>query len=122
MLLRGLEALYSRKASILRFMNALSKAAIFPLSILVLLTMSGCERDSYTTWSCINSAGLKSPMILKQAQMQLQDHQYDYCGSLGTQSYFDLKCPAQIQDSSHIFTPSSGKLISNGNDLNCNAL
>ncbi|WP_216270747.1 hypothetical protein [Polynucleobacter sp. AM-25C3] len=61
-------------------------------------------------------------MILKKAQMQLLDRQYDYCGSLGPQSYFDLKCPAQTQDASNVFTPSSGKLISNAKEFQCNAL
>ena len=61
-------------------------------------------------------------MILKKAQMQFQDREYDYCGSLGPLSYFDLKCPSQIQESSHIFTPSSGKLISGEKELKCNAL
>jgi hypothetical protein len=92
------------------------------LSISALLSITGCERETYTTWSCIDGAGSKSPMILKKAQMQFLDRQYDYCGSLGPQSFFDLKCPAQIQDSSNIFTPSSGKLISNGIEFQCNAL
>ena len=61
-------------------------------------------------------------MILKKAQMQFQNRQYDYCVSLGPLSYFDLKCPTQVQDSSNIFTTSSGKLISNTNELQCNEL
>ena len=103
-------------------MNIFNKAVLSSFSILALLAVSGCDRDTYTTWSCIDSAGSKSPMILKKAQMQFQDRQYDYCGSLGPQSYFDLKCPAQIQDSSNNFTPSSGKLISDTNEFQCNAL
>lgn len=61
-------------------------------------------------------------MVLKKAQMQFLDRQYDYCGSLGPISYFDLKCPTQIQDSSNAFVLSSGKLISNANEFQCNAL
>jgi hypothetical protein len=86
------------------------------------LGLSACGRETYTTWSCIDDAGSKSTMILKKAQMQFQDLKYDYCGSLGALSYFDLKCSGQIQESSQIFTPSSGKLISNGKELKCNAL
>jgi hypothetical protein len=61
-------------------------------------------------------------MVLKKAQMQFLDRQYDYCGSLGPISYFDLKCPTQIQDSSNAFAPSTGKLISNANEFQCDAL
>lgn len=90
--------------------------------LIIALGLSACGRETYTTWSCTDSAGNKSPMILKKAQMQFQDRQYDYCGSLGPLSYFDLKCPTQIQDSSSIFTTSSGKLVSNTNEFHCNAL
>ena len=94
-----------------------------PIALLIVfLGLSACGRETYTTWTCIDSSGPKSTMILKKAQMQFQDRQYDYCGSLGPQSYFDLKCPAQIQDSSNNFTPSSGKLISDTNEFQCNAL
>lgn len=61
-------------------------------------------------------------MILKKAQMQFQDRQYAFCGSLGPLSYFDLKCSVQTQDSSNIFMVSSGKLISNTNEFQCNEL
>lgn len=86
------------------------------------LGLSACGRETYTTWSCVDSTGNKSSMILKKAQMQFQDRQYDYCGSLGPLSYFDQKCPAQTQDSSNIFTTSSGKLVSNTNEFRCNEL
>jgi hypothetical protein len=90
--------------------------------LIIALGLSSCGRETYTTWSCTDGAGNKSPVILKKAQMQFQERQYDYCGSLGPLSYFDLKCPAQIQDSSSIFTTSSGKLVSNTNEFHCNAL
>ena len=89
---------------------------------ILLIGLVACGRDTYTTWSCIDSAGSKSTMILKKAQMEFQDRQYDYCGSLGTQSYFDLKCPEQIQAASTSLVNGSGKLISNANEFQCNAL
>ena len=97
---------------------------MYKTTALVILSIGllGCERETYTTWSCIDSAGSKFPMVLKKAQMQFQDSQFDYCGSLGPIGYFDSKCPAQIQDSSKVFTPSSGKLISNTQEFQCNAL
>jgi len=66
--------------------------------------------------------GEKSSMVLKKSQMQFQDRQYDYCGSLGPQSYFDLKCPIEIKDSSKLFSPSTGLLISDTAQFQCNAL
>lgn len=90
--------------------------------LLLALGLSACGRETYTTWSCTDSTENKSPMILKKAQMQFQDRQYEYCGSLGPLSYFDLKCPNQTQDSSNIFTTSSGKLVSNTNEFQCNEL
>ncbi|MBU3620807.1 hypothetical protein [Polynucleobacter sp. CS-Odin-A6] len=81
----------------------------------------GCGQD-YTTWSCSNSPDSKFTMVLKKAVMQFQDRQYDYCGSLGPQSYFDAKCTVRIQDASHVFTTDSGKLVSNGKEFQCNAL
>ncbi len=94
--------------------------------IMVCLILSfglmGCGRETYTTYSCSDSAGSKSTMILKQAKMQFQDREYDYCGSLGPKSYFDLKCPAQIQDAGASFINSSGKLFTNTNEFQCNAL
>jgi len=61
-------------------------------------------------------------MVLKKARMEFKDLKLDYCGSLGNQSYFDQKCPPLIQDSTYIFTPSSGALISKGWEYQCSAL
>ncbi len=90
--------------------------------VILSLGLIACERETYTTWSCVDNSGSKSTMVLKKAQMQFLDRQYDYCGSLGPVSYFDLKCPAQTKDSSYSFTPDSGKLISSTNEFQCNAL
>jgi hypothetical protein len=97
-------------------MNKLAILLALPLGLLA------CGRETYTTWSCLDGSGSKSTMVLKKAQMQFQDQQFDYCGSLGPVSYFDLKCPAQTKDSSYSFTPDSGKLISGANEFQCNAL
>jgi hypothetical protein len=89
--------------------------------LILSIGLTGCGQD-YTTWSCSNGTDLKSLMVLKKAVMQFQDQQYDYCGSLGHQSYFDMKCTVRIQDASHVFANDSGKLISNGKEFQCNAL
>lgn len=61
-------------------------------------------------------------MVLRKAQMEFKGNKFDYCGSLGTQSYFDQKCPAQIEQSSFVFTPSSGLLRAKEQEFNCVAL
>ncbi len=61
-------------------------------------------------------------MVLRKAKMELRDEQLNYCGSLGNQSYFDAKCPIQTSDSSTIFTPSTGALVSKGQTIQCSAL
>ena len=92
------------------------------LSISMLIGISACERDSYTSWNCNTSGELKIPMVLRKAQMEFKGAKFDYCGSLGTQSYFDQKCPAHIEQSSFVFTPSTGLLRGKGQEFNCVAL
>jgi hypothetical protein len=90
--------------------------------LILFFGLMGCGRETYTTYSCSDSPNTKFPMVIKKASMLFQDRQYDYCGSLGLQSYFDVNCTVQIQDASNIFTTSTGKLISNGKEFQCNAL
>ena len=89
---------------------------------LILLGLCACERETYTTWSCSSPTEAKAPMVLKKAQMEFKGTHLDYCGSLGNQSYFAPKCPAQIEQSPAIFTPSSGLLINDGQGYQCIAL
>ena len=61
-------------------------------------------------------------MVLRKAQMELQGNTFDYCGSLGNQSYFDQKCSAKTNQSSIAFTPSTGLLLNKDQELQCAAL
>jgi hypothetical protein len=88
----------------------------------IVLGLCACERDTYTTWNCSTPAEAKIPMVLKKAQMKFKGAHSDYCGSLGTQSYFAPKCSAQTEQSPIIFTPSSGLLINDGQEYQCTAL
>jgi hypothetical protein len=90
--------------------------------LIALISLTACERDNYTTWTCASSTEPKVSMVLKKAQMQFQDLQLDYCGSLGERSYFSLKCPANIQESTYTFTSSTGALLGNGQQYQCSAL
>ena len=92
------------------------------LGIAIVTGICACERDSYTTWTCTSSSETKISMVLRKAQMQFQDQQLDYCGSLGDRSYFAQKCPANIQESAYTFTPSTGALLGNGLQYQCTAL
>jgi hypothetical protein len=94
-----------------------------PFAMLItIIGLTACERDNYTTWTCASSSEPKISMVLKKAQMQFQDLQLDYCGSLGERSYFAQKCPANIQESSYTFTLSTGALLGNGLQYQCSAL
>ena len=90
--------------------------------LVILLGLCACERETYTSWSCNTATESKIPMVLRKAKMEFKGDQLDYCGSLGNQSYFDQKCPAQINQSGVIFTPSSGLLINQGKEFQCIAL
>jgi len=90
--------------------------------ILSLLGLTACERESYTSWSCDSPTEMKVSMVLRQARMEIKELKLDYCGSLGNQSYFDQKCPALIQESAYLFTPSSGALSSKDQNYQCSAL
>ncbi len=90
--------------------------------IFVLIGLCSCERETYTTWSCNSGVETKISMLLRKAQMEFKGVKLDYCGSLGNQSYFDQKCPAQIEKSASVFTPSSGLLLNNGQEFQCAAL
>jgi hypothetical protein len=61
-------------------------------------------------------------MVLRKARMEFKDEQLNYCGSLGNQSYFDQACPAQTDQSSTVFTPANGLLMSKGQEYQCAAL
>jgi len=90
--------------------------------ILALFGLLACERETYTSWSCNSTGQMKVPMVLRKARMELKELRLDYCGSLGNQSFFDQKCPAVIQNASHVFTPASGELITREGNYECNAL
>ena len=98
-----------------------SAGQIFAM-LLSCCALLACDRDSYTTWSCLSSAGAKSKMVTKKAQMQFLDRQFDYCGSLGERSFFSKACPANIQEADFVFTPASGLLQGNNQDYQCSAL
>ncbi len=103
-------------------MNPSNKVLYIALLLSALSILGGCERDTYTTWNCRSASETKISMVLRKAQMEFQGAKFDFCGSLGNQSYFDQKCPAQTSQSGIVFTPSSGALVMNGQEYQCTAL
>jgi hypothetical protein len=95
---------------------------LLPVFILSLLGLGGCERETYTSWSCNSATETKIPMVLRKARMEFKGLKFDYCGSLGNQSYFDEQCPPVTQKSRVIFTPSSGTLLLQDQQFQCTAL
>jgi hypothetical protein len=108
--------------TILKAMKLLNFKLSIYLVTALLLCLSACEREIYTSWNCDNSEGDKLPMILKNAQMQLQGSWLNYCGSLGEKTYFDSTCPAAIEKSKITFIPSSGTLLDQEKRLHCKVL
>ena len=91
-------------------------------SLTLLLGLCACERETYTSWSCNSPTESKIAMVLRKAQMEFKGAKFDYCGSLGSKTYFDQKCPSQTEQSKTVFTPSSGILLSEGQEYQCAAL
>ena len=108
--------------TILKAMKLLNLQLSVYMVTALLLCLSACEREIYTSWNCGNTAGDKLPMVLKNAQMQLQGNSLNYCGSLGEKTYFDSNCPVAIEKSKITFIPSSGALLDQGRDLHCKVL
>lgn len=88
----------------------------------ILLGLVACERETYSTWSCNTPTEAKIPMILRKAQMEFKGSKLDFCGSLGNLSYFDQKCTVQTEQSNTVFTPSSGLMVSGGQEYQCTVL
>ncbi len=88
----------------------------------VAYSLLGCERDTYTTWSCQSDEQVKLLMVLRKSQMEFQDSKLNFCGSLGNQSYFDQSCQTQTVRSSAVFTPSTGELVFKGQAFQCTVL
>ena len=98
--------------------------------------LAACDKNDYTTWSCIPGAdGAKVSMVLSRSLMTLDPPQgfavnpsnksksdLRFCGSLGHDSYFDVRCPANTQAAVVRFTPGSGALRIGTQTMQCTVL
>lgn len=105
----------------LRPMKLNSKWLLGP-TLCVCALLVGCERNSYTTWSCSSATESKISMVLRKAQMEFKDVKLDYCGSLGHHSFFDQNCATNNTQTRTVFIPSTGLLTYDGHEYQCKAL
>jgi hypothetical protein len=98
--------------------------------------LAACDKNDYTTWSCVPGAdGAKVTMVLSRSLMSLDPPQglavsspsknesdLRFCGSLGHDSYFDMRCPADTQAAVVRFTPGSGALRLGTQTMQCTVL
>lgn len=97
-----------------------------PLLILLSLFLLGCDRNDYVTWHCkvdsTNSEEKPLRMILEGSIMTVGKDQYNFCGSLGPISYFDLNCSGTAEKSAIAFSSKTGTWIKSNQTLSCVSL
>ena len=111
------------------------RIARFGLLACLLGGLAACDKNDYTTWSCLPGAdGAKVTMVLSRSLMTLDPPQtaanpssknqteLRFCGSLGHDSYFDARCPADTQSALIRFTPGSGALRLGSQTMQCTVL
>jgi len=91
--------------------------------LLLSMTLMACDRNDYVTWHCkVNSSDLNEKpmrMILAGSSMTIANQVYNYCGSLGSQSYFDTNCSGAAEQSAISFVPKTGLWKRAGEILTC---
>ena len=99
-------------------------------------SLAACDKNDYTTWNCTPGAeGGKVTMVLSRSRMTLDPPQglvinpssknesdLRFCGSLGHDSYFDVRCPIDTQAAIVRFTPGSGALRLGTQTMQCTVL
>lgn len=116
-------------------MNFLAQRTAY-LGLLALLAggLTACDKNDYTTWSCIEGADQpKFSMVLSRSLMTFtppraltselsNSSDLRFCGSLGNDSYFDARCPADTKSALVRFTPNSGALRLGTQTMQCTVL
>lgn len=112
------------------------RTAYLGLAALVASGLVACDKNDYTTWSCIEGPDqTKVSMVLSRSLMTFTPPQalpsespssnasdLRFCGSLGHHSYFDQRCPADTQAALVRFSPGSGELRLGSKTLQCTVL
>ena len=92
------------------------------LALLISSLLSACDRHDYTTWHCTNKISKKITMVLDGPQIELNQQTYNFCGSLGNQSFFSLVCRANLQESTVLFSSKTGELLFEDEKFQCTVL
>lgn len=118
-------------------MNFLAqRTAYLGLAALLASGLVACDKNDYTTWSCIEDADQpKFSMVLSRSLMTFtppraltsessssNSSDLRFCGSLGNDSYFDARCPADTKSALVRFTPGSGALRLGTKTMQCTVL
>jgi hypothetical protein len=92
--------------------------------LIPLLVLNACERRDYITWKC-QATEKNMPdfsMILDGASLKIATQSFQYCGSIGPNSYFDETCPSNINDAKIHFEQKLGIFINAEKKYQCKAL
>lgn len=86
--------------------------------------LASCQQKyDYTTWQCQRIGGDEQiSMLLSGSKMKFGSDELNFCGSLGSQSYFDMVCKSNIEASLLNFVPKTGYLQHQKNNYECKVL
>jgi hypothetical protein len=112
------------------------RTAYLGLAAFVASGLVACDKNDYTTWSCIEGPDQtkvsmvlsRSLMIFTPPQVLLSESSSSnvsdlrFCSSLGHHSYFDQRCPADTQAALVRFSSGSGELRLGSKTLQCTVL
>ena len=97
-----------------------------PIFLLLSMSLAACDRNDYVTWHCkVDPTNVEEKplrMILKGSIMTVGEQIYNYCGSLGPQSYFDINCSGKADQSVITFTSKTGAWKKGDETLSCVSL
>jgi hypothetical protein len=97
-----------------------------PIYLLLSVAITACDRNDYVTWHCkVDANNLDEKpltMILEGSTMKVSQQTYNYCGSLGPTSYFDLNCSGYADQSAISFISKTGTWKKGDDTLSCVSL
>jgi hypothetical protein len=82
-----------------------------------------CDRQDYVTWKCTsNPANSSLSFILDGSKMKINQKELSFCGSYGSNSFFDAPCPAQATEGRVKLNPKLGILLFEDSTYQCQPL
>ncbi|MEI7531513.1 MAG: hypothetical protein WCK52_06240 [Betaproteobacteria bacterium] len=102
-----------------------SKSSIILISTMGLtLLLVSCNKQDYLTWNCTSEKNQQDKLsfILEGSKIRLKQETFNFCGSLGSNSFFDGICPALPENASITFNIKKGWLSLKDNIYLCESL